>query len=1150
MAGQTLTTTILINAKAGNGFSEVGNTLMELGGMVNGVSQQLIDFGKESIDVYRDYEKSMKDAEVALSTTYGRNTTELNSVMKTLDASATEWAATTIFHTDDVANAISEAAHAGWDLDQIMSGIPAAMRLAQAGGLDLSESVNYIVKSTSAAGIGFEDLGHFMDLWSFAANSSASTIGEFGDAMLRMGSTMRFAANPEELMTLIAVTANAGQVGSEAGTLIRNSMMRLVAPTDKAEMAMSRLGATTLETAGLMEDEELAASNARLAAVGFSVFDEQGNLRNVLDIYRDLYVALGEVAGGYEDIDKNQDALGIISSIFPTRTITEALTLLRGAAEGYDGLYEAMMGGDAEGYGQYAAETMMDTLNGKIETFESKVERLKQAVGEELAPQLEAAMESLGGIVDKIAGMDEGSFGILVSGLESLAIAGPGLITAGIGMRAIGSVLSLLSGGTLTSLIAPAALAAIALGGMVKAVERLDEIDYEQSFGNLQLDNSAITEYANGIADEFDKTYKSIQDARTELSNLVKDYESTTAQLKRDLLTDMLTGEELTEDQKESFYKLGDEASGQVQSAIAANKDATMESLSTTFGDDSDIPMARNLMSVIEAGFASDIARAEELSKQLRDAMTSAFKDGVLTDEEVQGLQSIFDQQNELIARQQDIENYVAEQRLLRQAQTLGLDAIEGTAGSLASLRDERLGFLADQQARDYRLAELQYEAQGISGARRDRELGNLRRGQEEQYYAEGARFNSLSMELYESGIRSSELSGAWEALGQAADSIISAGGIVTPEALNAYNEEVTGFDTNHMTDYIGSMVEALGGREALSGYRDYFAGIGDSTTAAQYERIMAMYDFAGQQLNAQAGQTVGTGADYTAVSGTYDQLSELISGFGYSMENLEGYISGQSSMGAPTDFATFFGGPESGVYQALISAASDIGTDVSGYISQALASSSPAPSIEVETGVKTQSADIGEQDVTVSVDADTNAASGAIDELDGQNLTEYVDGDTSALSSSIDAQDGRQLTAYVSGNTSALASAIESLNGRTVTVNVAKRELFAEGGRATTASIFGEAGPEWAIPEEHSQRTAELLDAARAASGFTWPDLLSRLGGMNSDTNASPTTIVYSPTINTNDASGVEAALREDKFRLERWFEERQMRDRMEVYA
>ena len=110
---QTLQTTILINAELGNGFSKVGATLTELGSLANSMSDKLIDFGKESVDVYRNYEKSMKDAEVALSTTYGRNTSELSGVMKNLDASATEWAATTIFHTDDVADAISNAAHAG-----------------------------------------------------------------------------------------------------------------------------------------------------------------------------------------------------------------------------------------------------------------------------------------------------------------------------------------------------------------------------------------------------------------------------------------------------------------------------------------------------------------------------------------------------------------------------------------------------------------------------------------------------------------------------------------------------------------------------------------------------------------------------------------------------------------------------------------------------------------------------------------------------------------------------------------------------------------------------------------------------------------------------------------------------------------------------
>ena len=152
--------------------------------------------------------------------------------------------------------------------------------------------------------------------------------------------------------------------------------------------------------------------------------------------------------------------------------------------------------------------------------------------------------------------------------------------------------------------------------------------------------------------------------------------------------------------------------------------------------------------------------------------------------------------------------------------------------------------------------------------------------------------------------------------------------------------------------------------------------------------------------------------------------------------------------------------------------------------------------------------------------------------------------------------EDGKTLLEYVTGDTSALAVAINAYNGRTVTVNVvartssigAKAKKYAEGGRATEASIFGEAGPEWAIPEEHSERTADLLNRARAASGFTWDELLSRNGGLNAGGTSG--TIVYSPTIYAQDASGVEEKRVEDKARLEKLLREREMRDDIEVYA
>lgn len=1198
---QTLTTTILINAKVGNGFSAVGATLTELGSMVNGVSQELINFGKDSVNVYREYEKSMKDAEVALSTTYGRNTKELAGVMKDLDTSATEWAATTIFHTNDVANAISEAAHAGWDFDQIMSGIPAAMELAQAGGLDLSEAVNYIVKSTSAAGIGFEDLGNFIDLWAFAANSSASTIGEFGDAMLRMGSTMRFAANPEELMTLIAVTANAGQVGSEAGTLIRNSMMRLVAPTKKANEAMAELGATSDEAAILLEDQALAAANARLQATGFSAFDEKGNLKNVLDTYRDLYVALGEVAGGYENIDKNQDALGILSSIFPTRTITEALTLLRGAAEGYDGLYEAMQGGDAAGYGKYAAETMMDSLDGKIETFESKVERLKQAVGEELSGQLESALESIGGIVDSISGMDEGAFSALVSGLEVIAAAGPTLLLAGSAMRLIGYALTPAGGIGLT---------AIALVAAAAAVKQIEEANFEDNFGNLELDSSAITAYVEDISSGFNDAYEKIDSYRSALDDAVESFQTASGEFKGDLITKMLTGSELTEDNIKTLNSLGEDMIQAVKDGIENNTAANMESVTNAFGGEEvayDNPVWAQITNLMQQGYEESIAKAEELGQRLREAMTSAFDDGHLNAEEIANIQSIMDEQNELLAKQQEVDNYVERKRILRKGQALGLDAITQAVDLTKEQLDlERETMLSDHD-RAYKETEQWYDeaiekgwmipnTDGTVGEHRATELDKtiglyqLRQGQEQQMKALTASGENFVLDTMLAGISDSDLSGAWGALEDFATSFRQAGGIVTQTAQNAFNNAVGAQDESDTRRYLNMLMGNMGGYETVSGFADFFREQGDTGRAAQYQMLMDMYDILGNGT-AQVG-TIGGDTTYESL-GTREQMAAILSGGSTSLtpEGLAEYMHQSiDEWGMQPDWFNTLGedlyyqmansalragyeGPDSDKITQWVSdlesqevemqvtpeineeGITDVEDQTMNIIPQVdkseLPSIDPIPvPIQPYTEGENAAESLLNQGVEVSVGGNTEQLEATIDGADGQTLLEYVDGDASNLSMKISDQDGKTLVENVTGNTASLAAAISAYEGRTITVNIVGRQLFASGGRATTASIFGEAGPEWAIPEEHSERTANLLNAAREASGFTWPDLLARYGGLNANAGNSPATIIYSPTIHANDASGVEQVLMADKERLNRWYEERKLRDEVEVYA
>lgn len=1181
---QNLLTNIIINAKTGSGFSQVGSVLAEMGSIVNGISQELISFGKDSVEVYKDYEKSMSEAEVALSTTYGRGTRQLSTVMENLDKSASQWAASTIFHTDDVAAAISNAAHAGWDYDQIITGIPAAMQLAQAGSLDLSDAVDYITKATHAAGVEFDDLGDFVDHWTYAANRSATDIEGMGDAMLRMGNTMEFAGGTDELLVMLAELANAGTTGSDAGTLLRNSMLRLVSPTKKARDVMEDLGAESEEIEEILSDEALAAANAELATRGFSAYDDQGNLKSMLDIFTGLNDALE----GMTEEEKNN----ILSSIFPTRSITGAKALLKAASEEWHGLYDELTGGNAEDYGEFAMQRMGETLYGQIELFDSKVEALKQKTGATLSEDVESALSGLGGFIDSLTDMDTGTFGALVSGLEVVALAGPGIIGASTALRFLGTVLT--PGGAI-------ALGATALIALATALQELDDFQYHDKFGDLELDMSEMETYLSGLHSGFQNAQAEIDRYREGLRTAVSEYNTASSELKGKLLELSLTETELTPETESALMSYGEQISNAVINGITNNYDAMAESIANAFaiGDldgesEEDIGIQSQIMSVLELGFENNIAKAQELSQELRDALTSAFTDGHLTSEEVANIQSIMDEQNALMAAQMDRENYLERQRSLRKAQSLGLEGVQQISGMAEEIRDSEYEALMEQQegARydtgywyDQAIANgwMIPNTDGTPGehaateADKAQAMAMLESNQANERAAYTSEFNRFIGDLYTETIKGSELSDAWDSLQTLAADFRASGGIVTPEAAKQFNTEVNADDATDLSRFLNTMVDSLGGYDMLADNARYFSELGDEQSAAWYRNMMDMYEIMGDgwTTNPEA-ETRGQG-DYSEVLGSYDQMSSLLQGYAvsgdaYKPEELVGAMHDEmqraADNGFDVDWDSFWHGTlGEGLYNAMNESAEKAGYDsitdwvneIDTQLSQEeieipavpVVGEDPIP-IPIEPVVNQEDAasELADQGVDVTVNGDTQELQATIAAEDGQDLLTYVNGDAENLHSTIMDENGQVLWENVNGNVSALRAAIQQFNGQTITVNIRGNKMFASGGRATTASIFGEAGPEWAIPEEHTQRTAELLNAAREASGFTWPELLGQFGGMNADSSHTPSTIVYSPVINSSNSGEIEQILRDDKERLRQMLREERLLQSMEVYA
>ena len=1208
---QMLQTNIVINSRVGNGFANVGSTLMEMSSLVSGLSQQLIDFGKESTQVYRNYESAMRDAEVALSTTYGQGSKELAQVMANLDAAATQWAASTIFHTNDVASAISNAAHAGWNYEQIMSGLPAAMQLAQAGGIDLTTAINYVTKATTAAGVEFGDLGNFIDLWIFAANSSASTVDEFGQAMLRMGSTMQWASNPAELMTLIAATANAGTVGSEAGTLIRNSIMRLIAPTAKADKALHQLGATTLETAEVMNDEDLFAAYEMLAENGFKgVFDENGNMRNVLDIYTDLAVVLGGMAGGVDKISKNEKTMKILASIFPTKTITEAMNLINAAANGWDGLYDSMMNGEASGYGEYAATTMMNTLNGKIETFKSKLERLKQLVGDELAPKLEQAMDFMGGIVDNLANMDEDKFGALVTGLTTVAALGPGLMTAGMVMRFIGALC------TPTGVFS---LAVAALVAGTAAMREMQEADFKNQFGDMDFDAAGILDYIDSLGKEFTDASTEVNKYKDALDASVASYKTASSTFSAKIFEDMITGATLTDADKKELQKLGTEMYLQVKSAIANSTAGSLSYWEMLFKGDEQNPTYQALKDSTNSAYGEMIAEAEGISRDMREALTSAFNDdGTINEEEYNKFLNYMRQYNALMAKAaaqaQEEENDIEMQMMLHKAQTAGIDDVKALAEQVAEKRDAIIAEEEENFWREY------YRAKNNGATQEELDAAEAKWNARKAEIA--SIYDAVISAMFLSTIQQSEQGDALNWLSDLATQVEN--GLSTDEALkmvvaklgksvyagDAFTNSTTS-DRAVLGRALGYWVANMGGEDAVetkiadyeakaADYKSQAGRARDAGNSARADELQKSADemqaSADRMRHMYAMEQLANGFYAVARYGKEGDLLNWIAGDFSTMydkevsvniggksnqrqsaENLIQATTGDYTLDMARKQIELLGEGE-GTIQELMSVIGNVVKNTEGYSIDDISDSWFAVA-----GVNFDMFTYFTEQLSKMYDLETAAKALGEDYVSGENArfskeygiwnllygeaskhpedylltnqplttTVEVDGDTSKLEEKINQYNDRTVTLRFAGVVYSATGSGSPLSQSNVWKNRMQTiASYATGGRADEPSIFGEDGAEWAIPEEHSDRTARLLDAARAASGFTWAEILSRYGGMNANASNTPTTIVYSPTINATDATGVEQVLREDKRRFEKWLAEKQMRDSVEVYA
>ena len=355
--------------------------VLAAGAAVAAVGVGAVKIVGDAVAVGQEFDKSMSQVAATMGKTMEEVENEVVTTEKftgSLRDFAKEMGRTTAFSARQASEALNYMALAGYDAKTSVEMLPTVLDLAAAGSMELASASDMVTDAQSALGLSIEDTRKMVDQMAKASSKSNTSVEQLGSAFLTVGGTAKMMkGGTEELATVLGILADNGIKGSEGGTALRNILLSLSAPTDKAA--------------------------EQLEALGISVFDAEGNMRGMQDIITDLNGALSSLT--------EEERTKAIATIFNKRDLKSVNALLGTSVDRWEELGVAIS--DAEGAASKMAETQLDNLAGDVTLFQSAFEGLQIAISDKVTPVLRDFVQFATDGVTTLTSIIDGSTSLL-----------------------------------------------------------------------------------------------------------------------------------------------------------------------------------------------------------------------------------------------------------------------------------------------------------------------------------------------------------------------------------------------------------------------------------------------------------------------------------------------------------------------------------------------------------------------------------------------------------------------------------------------------------------------------------------------------------------------------------------------------------------
>ncbi|WP_282125630.1 phage tail tape measure protein [Marinifilum flexuosum] len=208
-----------------------------------------VALGKSILEVSGQFQNSMARVK-AITRANAQDFQLLSDAAKRMGAS-------TQYSASESAKALEYLGMAGLDAKQSVDALPGTLQLATAGAIDLGTAADITTNVLSGFALGVGELGRVNDVLARTSTISNTNILELGEAMKLAAPVAKGVGEEiEGVSVALAVMANSGIKGAEAGTAYQGAMKRLLMAPKEVTSALDSLGlsidANTIKQKGLM----------------------------------------------------------------------------------------------------------------------------------------------------------------------------------------------------------------------------------------------------------------------------------------------------------------------------------------------------------------------------------------------------------------------------------------------------------------------------------------------------------------------------------------------------------------------------------------------------------------------------------------------------------------------------------------------------------------------------------------------------------------------------------------------------------------------------------------------------------------------------------------------------------------------------------